>query len=322
MKKMILKRCLEAILVLFLVSILTYAIAYFAPGDPADMYIRPGMSEEQKEHIREVLGVDGNLGEQYLGWIKQVVKGDFGVSSFDQKEILPQIVERIPATVLLMGSALVLAIIISIFLGLLAGYKKDTWVDKVICGVTYIGMSMPAFWLGIVMILAFSLKLNLFPTNGMNTIGVHTFGDTLHHLVLPVLTLCFANIASYTQYIRSSTISELEEEYVLTAMAKGTGKWQVLSRHVLKNSLLPIITLTGMSLASLVGGSFVIESVFGWPGLGTLAMTAINRRDYTMIMAFTMISCAALVIGNFLADMLYMVVDPRIRQGMRKANEK
>ena len=322
MKKMVIKRCFEAVLVLFLVSILTYSIAYFAPGDAADMYIRPGMSEEQQERIREYLGVNGSLGEQYLGWMKQIVKGDFGISSFDQKEILPQIQERLPATILLMGISMLLAIIISIFLGLIAGYKKDTWVDKLICGITYIGMSIPTFWFGIIMILVFSLKLNLFPTNGMHTTGVNAIADTLHHLVLPVLTLCFANIASYTQYIRSSTISELEEEYVLTAMAKGSGQWKVLFRHVLKNSLLPIITLTGMSLTSLVSGSFVIESVFGWPGLGTLAMTAINRRDYTMIMAFTMIACVTLVIGNFLADVLYIVVDPRIRQGMNKANEK
>lgn len=322
MKKMIIKRLVEAVVVLFLVSVLTYAIAYFAPGDAADMYIRPGMSSEQQEHIREVLGLNGSLGEQYIGWLKQVLKGDFGVSSYDQREILPQIVEKLPATVLLMGSSLVLAIILSIFLGLIAGYKKDTWVDKAICGITYMGMSIPAFWFGIVLILVFSLKMNLLPTNGMHTTGVNTFADTLQHLILPVLTLCFTSIASYTQYVRSSTISELEEEYVLTAVAKGASKWSVLFSHVLKNSLLPIITITGMSLSSLVGGSFVIESVFGWPGLGTLAMTAINRRDYTMIMAFTMISCVALVIGNFIADIFYIVVDPRIRQGVNKANEK
>lgn len=322
MKKMIIRRFLEVLVVLLLVSILSFCIAYFAPGDAADTYIKQGMSEEQKDEIRAMMGLDKGLAEQYFGWLKMTLKGNLGVSIVDRRPVLPQILEKLPATVLLMGTSLLLAIIFSIILGLIAGYKKDSLFDRVVCGMTYIGMSIPTFWLGIVLIVVFSLKLDIFPTNGMRTTGVDSVADVLLHMILPVLTLCLGNMASFTQFIRSSTISELEEDYVLTALAKGTGKWKVLSRHILKNSLLPIITLTGMSLTSLVSGSFVIESVFGWPGIGTLAMSAIKTRDYSMIMAFTMISCAVLVMGNFLADILYMVVDPRVRQGVEKANEK
>lgn len=171
-----------------------------------------------------------------------------------------------------------------------------------------------------VMIIVFSLKLRLLPSSGMHTIGVDSAWDTIKHLIMPAFTLCIGNLATFTRYIRSNTIGQLEEEYVLTAKSKGTSKGKILFRHVLKNCLLPIITLIGMRLASLVVGSFIIESIFGWPGLGTLGMSAIQSRDYPMIMAYTMLSGTILVLGNFLADILYAFADPRIKQGMGEAH--
>jgi peptide/nickel transport system permease protein len=177
-------------------------------------------------------------------------------------------------------------------------------------------MSVPQFWLGMILIIVFASSLQLFPLSGMHTPGVHTISDALRHMVLPCLTLCITNMAPYVRYVRSSTIHELEEEYVLTAKAKGCSPSAILSRHVLKNSLLPVITLVGMNLSSIVGGSFVLEKVFGWPGIGMYAISAIQSRDYPVIMAYTMIVGTVLVFGNLLADVLYAVADPRIRQGM------
>lgn len=319
MKKMVIGRFVQLITLLFLVSVFCFFIVYMAPGEPADLYIREGMTEEQKQDIRKMMGADKGPAEQYGRWLKKTLTGDFGVSLSNFQPVLPQILEKLPATILLMGSALMLAIIVSVPLGLIAGYKNGTVVDQCISGITCIGLSVPSFWLGIILIVVFSVRLGIFPTNGMRTVGVYSAGDVLWHLVLPVITLCFGMLASFTQYIRSGTISELEEDYVQTARSRGCSEKKVLYGHVLKNSLLPVITLAGMSLTSLVSGSVVLESLFGWPGIGTLALSAIRSRDYPMIMAFTMITCAVLVIGNFIADILYIVIDPRIKQGMIKS---
>lgn len=321
MKKMMIERLIQMVVLLLMVSVFCFVIIQLAPGDISNLYIRDGMSAKQADMIRKTLGVDKSPVEQYLAWLGQTLKGDFGVSLSNFQPVAGQIGERIPATMLLMGVSLLVSFVLSIPLGLLAGYKNGTAIDQVISGFTCLGMSVPSFWMGIVLIVVFAVELGIMPTNGMRTVGVDTVGDVAWHLVLPVLTLCIGNLASFTQYIRSSTISELEEDYVVTARSRGTSERKILTGHVLKNSLLPIITMVGMSLSSLVAGSVVIESLFGWPGVGTLALSAIKSRDYPMIMAFTMLTCAALVVGNFIADVLYIVVDPRIRQGMRKKDE-
>lgn len=318
MKKMILERLVQLIILLFFVSVFCFGITYMAPGDASDLYIRQGMSEQQKQEIRKSLGVDKGPVEQYGRWLKKTLSGDFGVSLANFQPVMPQILEKLPATILLMGSALFLAILLSIPLGLVSGYKNGSLTDRIISAVTCLGISVPPFWFGIILIVVFSIKLGMLPTNGMRTVGVNSVSDVVIHLVLPVITLCFSMLASFTQYIRSSTIQELGEDYVQTARSRGCSEKKVLFGHVLKNSLLPVITLAGMSLASLVSGSVVLESLFGWPGIGTLALSAINSRDYPMIMAFTLITCAVLVIGNFIADILYLVVDPRIKQGVMK----
>ena len=219
-----------------------------------------------------------------------------------------------------MGTALFLSIVLAIPLGLWSGYRKNSWVDNAISSLSYIGMSIPSFWLGLVLVIVFTAKLHLLPSSGMNTVGVNTPWDTFLHMIMPCITLSLGNLATFIRYIRSSTIGELGEEYVLTAQAKGTKGSKILFHHVLKNTLLPIITLIGMNLATLVCGSFIIESVFGWPGIGTFAMEAIGKRDYPIIMAYVMLSGFILVIGNFAADMLYAFADPRIKRGIDSSN--
>lgn len=320
MAKHIAKRLLQLIPVLLLVSIFSFLIIHFAPGDPLNMYIRPDMTPEEMDTLRANLGLDGTIVDQYLGWLNNVLHGNLGNSLTNSGQpVADRILEVLPNTILLMGTSLVLSFVISIPLGLIAGLKKNQWPDQIISFFSYIGISIPSFWFGLILIIVFSLLLKVLPGSGIHTIGDDSLLDLIRHLIMPSLVLSVGNVATFTRYIRSATISQLEEEYVLTAKAKGVSQRGILFSHVLKNCLLPVITLAGMRFSSLVTGSFIVESVFGWPGMGTLGMSAINNLNYPMIMGFTMLSCLLLIVGNLIADLLYYVADPRIKSGFKEA---
>lgn len=320
MKKYILKRLLELIPVLILVSIFSFFIIQASPGDPIDNYVRPGMTEEQIEDIKEEYELDGSMAQQYFRWMSHIMRGDLGTSIHQNRPVVDIIAERLPATLMLMGTALAFSLMIAIPLGLWAGLRKNKRSDNIISLISYLGISIPPFWLAMIGIILFSLKLHLLPSGGMHTVNVNTAADLLWHMILPAFVLSLNNMAIFTRYIRSNTISQLEEDYVQTAMAKGTGKRKILFRHVLKNCLLPIITLAGINIAGLVCGSFVVETIFSWPGIGRLAMDAVGNRDFPLIMGYTMFSCIILILGNLIADVLYAVADSRIRQGMGRDN--
>lgn len=309
------KKTVQVMIVMILISFFSFAIIYFAPGDISSMYVTADMTEEQKANIIAELGLDKSMTEQYVAWAERALHGDLGVSMSNKASVWPQIKQRLPATVLLMGCSMILSLVLAIPLGLWSGYKKNTWIDNVISSFSYMGMSIPSFWFGMLLIILFSAILKVLPSSGMHTVGQESAFDTFKHMILPCITLCIGHLAVYIRYIRANTIGQLSEEYVLTAEAKGDSQVKILFMHVLKNTLLPIITLMGMNLASLVCGSFIVESVFGWPGIGTFAMTAINSRDYPVIMAYVMLSGFLLVLGNFVADLLYAFVDPRIKRG-------
>lgn len=312
------KKLLQIIPVLLVVSVISFMIVYLAPGDPVNMYIRPEMSRHQIEAIRKSLGLDAGMGEQYLKWLGHILQGDMGNSLVNHRPVAEQIMEKLPATLKLMGVSLGLSLLFAIPLGLLAGYKENSRVDHAILGFSYVGISIPAFWFAMMMIVIFTLKLKWLPNSGMRTIGVDSFWDQVKHMIMPSVVLSIHNTAVFIRYIRSNVIREMKEEYVNTARAKGAGAKRILVHHVLKNCLLPIITLVGMNLTNLVTGSIIIESIFGWPGMGTLGMTAITSRDYPMVMGVTMLSCLLLLIGNFIADTLYRVVDPRIAREVKR----
>lgn len=320
MNRFCFSKILQLIIVMILISFFSFTVIYLAPGDVSAMYISPDMTQEQKEAVKEELGLNKSMPEQYLSWAKKVIKGDFGVSLANKSAVMPQLLQKLPATLLLMGTSLVLSIILAIPLGLWAGYKKNMWIDHIISGISYIGISIPSFFFGMMLIIIFTAKLHILPSSGMHTVGVQSVSDTIRHMIMPCITLSFGNLAVFIRYIRSNTIRELGEEYVLASKARGTSDRIILRKHILKNTLLPIITLLGMNLASLVCGSFIIESVFGWPGIGTFAMTAIGTRDYPVIMAYVMISGFILVIGNFVADILYAFADPRMKRGIEIFN--
>ncbi len=322
MLRIILKKVGQVAIVMLLISFFSFAIIDLAPGDISQMYMSPDMTEEEQQAVKEMLGLDKSMPEQYLAWLGEALKGNFGQSMSYKMPVMPMLTKRLPSTILLMGVSLLVSLVLSIPLGLIAGYKKNTWVDNLISGFAYFGMSIPNFYFGLLLIIIFTAKLHWLPSSGMHTYGVDTVLDTAKHMIMPVMTMALSSMASKVRYVRANTIGQLAEEYVLAAKAKGTSNVTILFRHVLKNTLLPIITIVGMNMASLVCGSFIIESVFGWPGIGSFAMEAIGKRDYPIIMAYIMLSGFILVMGNFIADILYSIADPRIKRRVDVANGK
>jgi peptide/nickel transport system permease protein len=322
MLKLIAKKVAQVLIVMLLISFFSFIIIDLAPGDISSMYITEDMTEAEKALVMERLGLDKSVPEQYFSWLTEALKGNFGYSMSNKLPVVDLLMSRLPDTILLMGVSLLVSLTLSIPLGLIAGYKKNTFVDNLISGFAYFGMSIPNFYFGILLIILFTAKLHWLPSSGMHTYGVDTFLDTAKHMIMPVMTMALGSMASKVRYVRANTIGQLAEEYVLAAKAKGTPPIKILFRHVLKNTLLPIITIVGMNMASLVCGSFIIESVFGWPGVGSFAMEAIGKRDYPVIMAYILLSGFILVMGNFIADILYSFADPRIKRRVDVANGK
>lgn len=322
MLKLIAKKVAQVMIVMLLISFFSFIIIDLAPGDISSMYITEDMTAEEKAMVIARLGLDKSVPEQYFAWLVEALKGNFGYSISNKLPVVDLLMSRLPDTILLMGVSLLVSLTLSIPLGLIAGYKKNTVIDNLISGFAYFGMSIPNFYFGILLIILFTAKLHWLPSSGMHTYGVDTFLDTAKHMIMPVMTMALGSMASKVRYVRANTIGQLAEEYVLAAKAKGTPPVKILFRHVLKNTLLPIITIVGMNMASLVCGSFIIESVFGWPGVGSFAMEAIGKRDYPVIMAYILLSGFILVMGNFIADILYSFADPRIKRRVDVANGK
>lgn len=314
MRRLITKRLLQAIPMLIVISIVSFSLIKLAPGDPVQSFITPAMSDNDILRIRQNLGLDKPVYIQYIQWLKNVLTGNLGYSLINHRPVLNQIVERIPATLGLMGSSLLLSILVGIPLGIISASNKNKWIDNISTIFSYVGISIPSFWFAMILIYTFSLKLNLLPSIGMRTVGVNTTWDLIKHGIMPAIVLSLQNIAVITRYIRSSTISQLKEDYVMVEYASGASKEEVLYKYVLKNSILPVITILGMSLPGLVSGAFITETVFGWPGMGQLGINSIFSFDYPVIMAITMFSSLLLIIGNLLSDILYGIADPRIKE--------
>lgn len=315
MRKLIVKRILQAIPLLIVISIISFLLIKLAPGDPLQAFITPKMSTADIERIRQNLGLDKPIYLQYFYWIKNIFKGDFGYSLTNYRPVLDLILERIPATLGLMGASLLVSLVLGIPLGLLSATYKNKLIDNIITFFSYIGISIPSFWFAMILIYVLSLKLHLLPSIGMHSVGIEgSIFDVIKHGIMPCIVLSSQTLAVITRYIRSSTISQLEEDYVLVAYSKGLNKRQVIFKHVLRNAILPVITILGMSLPDLVSGAFITETVFGWPGMGRLGISSIMSYDYSVIMAITMFSSFLLILGNLLADVLYGVADPRIRE--------
>ena len=271
------------------------------------------MSEQYIETLRESLGLTKPLHEQYFLWLGRILQGNFGNSLMSKRPVLTQIRERLPATVTLMGTSMVLAFLISVFFGLYSGRKRNGLLDKITSLFCYVGISVPTFWFGIMLIYLFSVNLGWLPSIGMHSDGDRSIGDLLRHMIMPCAVLTFANSSQYIRYLRSSTITEMSSDYVMVQTAYGMKDSGILFKQVLKNAMLPMITVLGMSLQSLVSGAIITEQVFDLPGIGNIALDAMNRGDIPFIMGYNMFLALLSVVGVLLADLMYAVVDPRVK---------
>lgn len=313
MRQLIARRLWQTLPMLFFVSVVCFAMIKLAPGDPVLSFVTPNMHAEDIERIRHNLGLDKPAYVQYFLWLKESVTGNLGYSLINHRPVTEQIMERLPATAGLMGVSIALAVLLAIPLGLAAGANRNRWIDKLINLIAYVGISVPLFWLAILLIYLFAIKLHWLPSMGMRTIGTNSAIDVIKHGILPCVVLAFGFLAIYVRYIRSSTIGQLKEDYVQIQYAFGSNKTAILFRHVLKHVLLPVITLLGMSMGELVAGAIITETVFSWPGIGSLGMTAVKGMDYPVIMGITLFSSMMLILGNLAADILYGIADPRIK---------
>ncbi|MCW3818897.1 ABC transporter permease [Micromonospora sp. DR5-3] len=317
MARYMIRRMSVSILVLFVISIGIFTLLRMAPGDPVDLMLPPEARGPGTEALldakRAELGLDKPLPIQYGIWLRDAFQGDLGYSISTGRPVAELIGERIGPTVYLMSLSLLLALLISIPLGLLSAVRKGKPVDYAASAVTLGAICTPSFFVAILCIYVFALKLRVLPSAGMSNPGNPSIGDSLLHLIMPMTILAFASSGALTRYVRSSVIGELRTDYVRTAEAKGAGRSRVLTRHVLRNALIPLITVVALNLPYLLAGAVVIETVFAWPGMGQLTVNAVGKRDYPIIIAFAMMVAILTLLSNLIADLLYTVVDPRVR---------
>ena len=320
MSRFLVRRMFQTIPLLIGISILAFLIIRLAPGDPTVVYIdpnKPPPSQEDLARLRADLGLDDPVPVQYVRWLGNAVQGDLGFSLSGRRPVVDEIRERLPNTLLLGLTSLGLTILLSIPIGILSAVYRYTILDYVITLLSFIGLSVPGFVVALFLIQFFAVELRWLPSTGMRNVreeyeGLRAARDVATHLVLPTIALSAASIARWARYQRSSLLDVLTQDYIRTARAKGARERRVLWLHAFRNALLPMITLGGLSIPQLVSGAFIIEFVFGWPGMGRLAVNAALRRDYPVIMGVTMISAIFIVLGNFLADIAYHWADPRI----------
>jgi len=316
----ILKRLLIAVPLIFGVLTLTFFIIRLAPGDPAAFFIQPGISPNVAEQIRQQYGLNDPLPVQYIKWLGNVLQGDFGRSfSRAQQPVFEVIAQALPVTMTIAVLTLIANFVFGIIIGVISAVKQNSFLDRFLTVTALFFYSMPEFWLALMMIILFALKLPLFPVSGLNEIGAESYGtfhfimDRIWHLALPVTVLSINGSAGIARYVRGSMLEVIRQDYVRTARAKGLSERVVILKHALRNALLPVITLMGSSLPFIFSGALFIEVIFAFPGMGRVTVEAIFARDYPLIIANTFVSGAMIVFGNLLADVLYAVVDPRIK---------
>lgn len=315
MAKYILKRILHAIPLLLLITIICFILISLAPYDAVDSMTTPKMSPELVQMIREKYGYDKPIHIRYVRWLIGILNGNFGYSIVTKTSIYNDLAARIPNTIRLVLPSYATAYILAIILGLIAGANKGKKTDRIIDGFASLSLSVPTFWIAMLLIYFFGYKLRVLPILGMHTVGDNSIIDFLRHFVLPYAVLTFAFLPGNIRYVRSSTITELSRDYVMVQRAYGASEGEILFHHVCRNVLLPIITRLGMALPALVTGAVITESVFGWPGVGPYFVKAVQGMDYPIIMVILVLSSTLVILGNLLSDVLYCIVDPRIRAG-------
>ncbi|MFP4614104.1 MAG: ABC transporter permease [Spirochaetaceae bacterium] len=332
MLRYFLKRILIAVPTLVGVSILVFLLVHIVPGDPIDVMLGPRATEETRQTLEARLGLDQPLPVRYWNWATDVARGDWGRSIRSREPVMDQILRRLPATLELSVTALVIAFVIGIVFGVTAARRRNTAVDHAAVGFSLVGVSVPVFWLGLMLMFLFSVVLGWLPVSGRIMSGARIarvtgfylidtllggsprlFVNALRHLILPAASLATISFALITRITRSSMLDVLHEDYIRTARAKGLSARSVVYKHALKNAMIPVVTVTGLQLGMLIGGSILTETVFSWPGIGRLVIQAINNRDYPMVQGVVLFISGAFIVINIVVDAIYAILDPRIR---------
>ena len=319
MIRFIIRRVLASIPLVWALATLTFFIIRLAPGDPMAMYFNPEIDPSVMETVRVRLGLDQPLHVQYVKWLGALAQGEFGVSFSHHRPVAEILAETVPNTLILTFLALLLDLVVGVAVGLVSAARQYSWIDNVLTLGALFVYSMPGFWLGLVLIIVFSLKLGILPTSQMASVDAEYMAflprlwDRALHLVLPVFVLGIASAASVARFMRGSLLEVIRQDYIRTARAKVLPERVVVFRHALRNALIPLVTLLGLYIPFLMSGAVVTETIFAWPGMGRLTVGAIFARDYPVVMAVNLIAGVMVVGGNLIADVLYAVVDPRIR---------
>lgn len=323
----ILRRLLGAVPLLLGISIISFAVIHLAPGKPTSLEqaLNPRVSQDVRARLEKLYGLDKPLGIQYADWLKRLVRLDFGRSFGDGRPVAEKILERIPTTLIINILSLLFILVLSIPLGMMSAVKQNSLFDKTVTVLVFIGFSLPAFWLALLLMGLFGITLNWLPISGIKSLDyeyLSPFGriaDLSRHLILPVFISSIGGLAGILRYMRQGMIEVLNQPYIYAARAKGLSQRQVLYRHALRNAVLPVVTILGLSIPGLLGGSVIFESIFAIPGVGRLFYEAVMMRDYPLIMAEVVLVAVLTMLGNLIADIGYAYADPRIRY---KINEK
>ena len=307
----VLQRLLLALIVVLGVTFVVFMIMQIVPGDPARVILGPYASDESVQGLRERLGLDRPFLEQYVNWLANALRGDFGQSLLNGQEVAPQLWGRVGPSFELALVSLVIGLAIAFPIGIISALKSGSTIDIGATVFSQIGVSIPSFWMGILLIITFSLNLNLLPPSGYTPISEDA-GDWLAHIILPAFTAGFVSASIQTRFIRSAMLDVLNANYVVTARAKGLAEREVILRHALRNALINIVTIIGLQITALFSSLVLVEIVFSWPGLGRLALNAVEERDYPLLQGAVLVVAVMVTIVNLLIDLLYFFLDPRI----------
>jgi peptide/nickel transport system permease protein len=311
--RLLARRFIHAVPLLFLISALVFLLIHAAPGGPLAIYLaNPNVRPEDIERLRRALGLDRSLWLQYWSWLAAFVRGDWGFSFSDGRPVASRVLERLPATIELMGVSIVCAMALTIPVGVWSAVRRGHWFDRLTTVTSLVGVSLPGFWFGLVLQMIFAMALGWLPSSGRSTPGADDLASHLSHLVMPTTVLAFVLAAGWSRYLRGSMIETIHQPFIAAARARGVPASRIVLVHALRNALGPLIAIVTVDAALLVSGAVVTESVFAWPGLGSLFTEALARRDYTVLMALLMLSSVAVVVFNVAGDLLHAALDPRV----------
>jgi peptide/nickel transport system permease protein len=319
--KYVVRRLVQAIPLLLLISVMIFLLMQLIPGGPLAAYENnPNLTPEDLARLKTEFGLDAPIHERYLKWLGSVLTGDWGTSLVSKRPVLAEIGERIPNTFYLALTAFAGSLLISIPIGVISATRQYSKFDNVFTTIAFMGQSLPVFWMGLIVIIIFNVTIKqpdgrpFLPGGGMATIGADfDMGDRLRHLILPAAVLIFFNLGTHVRYMRSGMLDVMHQDFIRTARAKGLDEMGVIAKHGVRNAILPLITIIGLELPGLFNGALITETIFSWPGMGRLFFNAIDRSDYAVMMGVLMISAALIVLSGLLTDVLYGLLNPRIR---------